>query len=81
MLPPALVAVAVTTCPAERVVVKGKEALPLRFVVTRFSPRNVSPSPKPVGQSGAGLEKNWTVTVFPGRLLRVPWILVRPRRL
>ncbi len=66
VLPPALVAVAVTTCPGERDVEKVKEALLLRLVVTRFWPRKVSPSPKLVGKFGAGLEKNWTVKVFLG---------------
>lgn len=76
VLPPALVAVAVTTCPGERAAEKEKVALPLRPVVTRFWPRKVSPSPKPVGKFGAGLEKSWTVNVFLCRLLRVPLIVV-----
>jgi hypothetical protein len=42
VLPPALVAVVVTTYPGERTAVNVKEALPLRFVVTRFSPGKVS---------------------------------------
>jgi hypothetical protein len=58
-----LVAVAVTNSPAESAAggVKVKEALPLRLVLTGFSPRKVSPSPKLVGKFGAGLEKNWMV--------------------
>src|SRR3990170_3978543 len=70
-----LVAVAVTTSPAESAAVKVKEALPLRLVLTGFSPRNVLPSPKPDG-SAVGLEKNWMVKVFLGRLVSVPLICV-----
>lgn len=55
VLPPAFVAVAVTTCAWERTGVKVKEVLPLRFVATLFSARKVSSSPKPLGMFGAVL--------------------------
>ena len=54
MLPPALVAVAVTTYPEERTAVNVKEALPLRFVVTRFSPGKVSRAVDPPGALDPG---------------------------
>jgi hypothetical protein len=76
VLPKASVAVAVTNSPAVSAVAKVKEALPLSLVVTVFSPRKVSPSLKPVGKFGAGLEKNWMVKVLLGRLFSVASMVV-----
>ena len=74
-----LVAVAVTTSPAGTVAPNDtkNDALPEPLVVTVVDPRNVLPSPKPVG-SAVALEKNSSVKLVLATLVRVPEIWTLP---